>query len=48
MEILNRITHEHIGHAFLVGLAAGVMAYLINVYALGPLETTLGLPQGGI
>jgi hypothetical protein len=47
MNALHSITGNHVAHAFLIGLAAGALAYIVQVYALGPLESTLGLPVGG-
>ncbi len=45
---LHGITPAHIGHAFLIGLAAGIIAYALDVYVIASLEGTLGISAGSL
>ena len=48
METLDKITGSHIGQAFVIGLVAGVAAYLLDVYLVQSLETSLGIVPGSL
>jgi len=48
MEVLRGITPSHVGHAFLIGLAAGIIAYVLDVYVVSSLEGTLGIAAGAL
>jgi hypothetical protein len=48
VETLDKITGSHIGQAFVIGLVAGVAAYLLDVYLVQSLETSLGIVPGSL
>jgi hypothetical protein len=48
MDALKSITGSHVGHAFIIGLVAGAVTYLLDVYVVQALETSLGVTPGGV
>lgn len=46
MNVLNSINHNHVLHAFVIGLAAGVLAFVLDTYVVSRAETMIGLTPG--
>lgn len=46
MGLLSKIEAKHVLHAFLVGAAAGVIAYVLDTYVVARAETAIGITPG--
>jgi hypothetical protein len=46
MNVLHSIDHTHILGAFLVGVGAGFLAYVVDTYIVARLEPMIGVTPG--